>query len=215
MPPTTGRTRTVAPEGSAPVEVRELEVAGAYEFTPKVFSDHRGLFVTTYQDSVFAAVLGRPFPVAQAAHSRSRRGVVRGVHFTTTPPGVAKHVHCARGRALDFVVDLRVGSPTFGRWDSVELDPERYRAVYLPVGVGHAFSALEDDTVLVYLMSGEFAAEHEQAVSIVDPDLGLPLPDERDLVMSDRDRAAIGLAQARERGLLPDYSACLEAEAGR
>jgi GNAT superfamily N-acetyltransferase len=94
------------------------------------------------------AAAGHPlFAPAQISHSRSRRGVVRGVHYTATPPGMAKLVHCPQGRALDFIVDLRTGSPAFGRWESVELDPASGRSAYLPVGVGHLFVALEDDEV--------------------------------------------------------------------
>ncbi|MER5852906.1 dTDP-4-dehydrorhamnose 3,5-epimerase family protein [Streptomyces sp. NPDC002012] len=199
---------------TAPTTVRELAVEGAYEFTPKIFPDRRGLFVTTYQQQQFTETSGHAFPVFQTCQSRSSRGVVRGVHFTATPPGMAKHVTCGRGRALDFVVDLRVGSPTFGEWDTVELGQDTLRSTYLPVGVGHVFVALEDDTTMVYLMSGPYVAEHELAVSPLDPELALPLTLEGvEPVMSERDVAAPTLAQALEAGILPDYATCLELEA--
>lgn len=150
--------------------------------------------------------------MAQTNHSRSRRGVVRGVHFTATPPGTAKYVYCARGRALDIVVDIRVGSPTFGRWDAVLLDQRDFRSVYLPVGVGHAFVALEEDTVVSYLLSRAYVPEHELALSALDPALGLPIPDDTPPLLSDRDQAAPTLAEAGERGLLPDYAACRSLE---
>ncbi|ARX88792.1 dTDP-4-dehydrorhamnose 3,5-epimerase [Streptomyces alboflavus] len=152
-----------------------MGVRGAYAFTPTVFPDERGLFVAPYQRPAYTHAVGGPlFPVAQTGHSRSRRGVVRGVHYTRTPPGMATYVHCARGSALDLVVDLRVGSPTFGRWDCLVLDAETFCAVHLPVGVGHAFQALEDDTVMEYLLSGGYAADDEKAVSVTDPALALP-----------------------------------------
>ncbi|MFW5418965.1 dTDP-4-dehydrorhamnose 3,5-epimerase family protein [Nocardiopsis sp. CNT-189] len=193
------------------MSARPLEVEGAFEFTPKAFPDERGVFVAPFQEPAFAEAVGGPlFPVAQSNHSRSKRGVVRGVHFTATPPGTAKYVHCPRGRAIDVVVDIRTGSPTFGRWDSVLLDQDGFRAMYLPVGVGHAFIALEDDTVMSYLLSGSYVAENELAVSPLDPELALPIPEGITPVLSARDRAAPTLAEAGSRGLLPSYARCRE-----
>ncbi|MFD0417076.1 dTDP-4-dehydrorhamnose 3,5-epimerase family protein [Streptomyces sp. NPDC127108] len=192
----------------------ELGVRGAYAFTPTVFPDERGLFVAPYQRPAYMHAVGGPlFPVAQTGHSRSRRGVVRGVHFTRTPPGMATYVHCARGSALDLVVDLRVGSPTFGRWDCLVLDAETFRAVHLPVGVGHAFQALEDDTVMEYLLSGGYAADDEKAVSVADPALALPLRDDLPRILSPRDQSAPTLAAAERAGLLPEYETCLRLDA--
>jgi 5-epimerase len=196
------------------VQVRELAVQGAYEFAPRVFTDDRGAFVSPFQERAFVRATGhRLFPLAQTNHSRSARGVVRGVHFTATPPGTAKYVHCSRGRALDLVVDLRVGSPTFGRWDACELDEESLRSVYLPVGLGHAFVALEDPTVMTYLVSTGYTAEHELAVDVLDPRLGLPLPPDLGVLRSPRDVAAPTLAEAQRAGLLPQYAPSLALEA--
>ncbi|MGW6605114.1 dTDP-4-dehydrorhamnose 3,5-epimerase family protein [Streptomyces sp. NPDC055036] len=195
------------------MHVRPLDVAGAFEFTPKVFPDDRGLFVSPFQQWAFTEALGHPlFPVAQTNHSLSRRGVVRGVHFTVTPPGVAKYVYCPRGRALDIVVDLRVGSPTFRRWDASVLQPHGASAMYFPVGVGHAFVALEDDTVMSYMISGEYVAENELAVSPLDPALGLPIPDDIEPILSARDQDAHTLDQALELGLLPEYDTSVALE---
>ncbi|MEU0370834.1 dTDP-4-dehydrorhamnose 3,5-epimerase family protein [Streptomyces sp. NPDC006283] len=193
--------------------VRELAVAGAFEFTPRVHRDERGLFVSPLQEEAFLAAVGHPFTVAQTNHSRSARGVMRGVHFTTTPPGQAKYVHCARGRAMDVVVDIRLGSPTFGAWDTVEMDTESFRAVYLPDGVGHAFLALEDDTVMSYLVSTPYRADLEQAVDPLDPELGLPWPKDMSFTLSRRDTEAVALAEARAGGMLPRYEDCLAAAA--
>jgi epimerase EvaD len=196
------------------MHAKELAVAGAIEFTPTVFADDRGAFVSTFQEPVFVEAVGGPlFPVAQASLSVSRKDVVRGVHFCRTPPGCAKYVCCPRGRALDIVVDLRVGSPTFGRWDAVELGPGTGNAVYFPVGVGHAFVALEDDTMMSYLLSVSYVPENELAISPVDPELGLPIPGGITPVLSDRDRNALRLAEAAEQGLLPDYQESLAVEA--
>ncbi|MFK0258740.1 dTDP-4-dehydrorhamnose 3,5-epimerase family protein [Streptomyces sp. NPDC090445] len=195
------------------MKVRELGVDGAYAFEPEVFHDERGSFRSPHQEAPFGEALGRPlFPVAQVSTSVSRRGVVRGVHFTATPGSMAKYVVCAGGRALDVVVDVRIGSPTYGRSEQVELDPEAGTALYLPPGVGHLFAALEDDTVMVYLLSAAYRADRERAVHPLDPELGLELgpdlPSGVEWVLSERDRSAPTLAAAREGGLLPQYADC-------
>lgn len=195
------------------MESRALAVTGAFEFTPEVFPDERGHFVSPFQEAAFVDAVGHPlFPVAQASQSTSVRGVLRGVHFTLAPPGTAKYVHCARGSALDIVVDLRVGSPTFGVWDQVVLTGESFRSVYLPPGLGHTFVALEDDTVMCYLLSQRYHRENELALSALDPEIGLPLPSDLPLIYSERDREAPTLAQARALGMLPDYGECLRIE---
>ncbi|HEU5471631.1 MAG TPA: dTDP-4-dehydrorhamnose 3,5-epimerase [Actinophytocola sp.] len=195
------------------MRARPLAVAGAFEFTPQVFPDERGYFLSPFQEPAFAATVGhRLFPVAQTNHSMSRRGVVRGVHFTVTPPGTAKYVYCARGRALDIIVDIRTGSPTYGRWDAVVLDTVDFRTVYFPVGVGHAFVALEDDTVMSYQLSGSYVPEHELALSALDPALRLPIPTDIEVTLSDRDRVAPTLAEAERLGILPSYVAAQRVE---
>ncbi|WP_438486715.1 dTDP-4-dehydrorhamnose 3,5-epimerase family protein [Streptomyces sp. S186] len=212
----TGPFRPAGPAPTAPrtfatptADVRELAVAGCFLFTPRVYRDRRGMFVSPLQDEAIVRAVGHRMPLAQTNHTRSARGVVRGVHFTTAPPGQAKFVNCVRGRAKDVVVDLRSGSPTFGALDTVELDAESFRGVYLPDGVGHAFLSLEDDTVMSYLVSTPYRAELEQAVDPLDPALGLPWPDRGRFTLSDRDAAAPSLAEATARGLLPRYEDCL------
>lgn len=186
--------------------VRELAVVGALEFTPTAYHDERGAFVSPYQEPAFMTARNEPlFRVAQLSHSRSRRGVVRGVHYTATPEGDAKYVHCPYGQVLDLVVDIREGSPTFGTWDAVVLDPVDCRAVYLPPGVGHAFVSLRDDSVMSYLLAASYAPAYERALSVLDPELALPLPDDIEPILSARDRAAPTLAEARALGELPPY----------
>ncbi|MEZ3182542.1 dTDP-4-dehydrorhamnose 3,5-epimerase family protein [Streptomyces pimonensis] len=196
------------------MRARELNVAGAFEFTSRTFPDERGLFASPYEEKGFAEAVGHPlFPVAQASHSVSRRGVVRGVHVTAVPPGQAQYVYCVGGRAVDIIVDTRVGSPTYGRTDSVVLGGDDCRAVYYPVGVGHAFVALEDDTVIFYLLSTGHDPENEFALSPMDTALALPLPKDMDLLLSERDTKAMTLAEAERCRALPEYAACRAAEA--
>ena len=184
------------------MRARPLGVAGAVEFSTPGFDDERGSFATPFDSSIFAGTVDL-FPVAQALVSRSRRGVFRGVHYTAVPPGRAKVVWCVHGRCRDIVIDVRVGSPTFARHEVVELDGTSTRALFLPAGVGHAFLALEDDTVMSYLISGPYVPANEHALDPFDPELGLDVP--RDVVLSQRDRDAPTLAEARGRGLLPHY----------
>jgi dTDP-4-dehydrorhamnose 3,5-epimerase/epimerase EvaD len=197
-----------------PVQVHKLGIEGAYEFTPPVYQDDRGLFSSPYQGTAFTEALGRPlFPVKDISHNLSARGVLRGIHYTATPPGRAKYVYCPYGRVQDFLIDLRVGSPTFGQWEATEISGEDCRALYIPVGVGHAFLSLQDDSMVVYVMSEGYIPENEHAISPLDPELGLPLTADLMAAQSQRDLSAPTLAEARERGLLPTYEACQEVEA--
>jgi dTDP-4-dehydrorhamnose 3,5-epimerase len=188
--------------------VRALGVEGAWLLEPTVFPDGRGSFHEWYRGEEFRAATGQELLLAQANSSLSRRGVLRGVHFADVPPGQAKYVTCARGAVLDVVVDLRVGSPGFGRWEAVRLDDVAHRALYLAEGLGHAFLALADDTVVVYLCSTGCATEREHGVHPLDPELGIAWPADVPPVLSLKDDAAPSLAQARAGGLLPSYDAC-------
>lgn len=198
------------------MEYRELKIAGAWEITPKQFPDERGAFMEMYKMDEFAGVVGHPLNLVQANCSISKAGVVRGIHFAEVPPSQAKYVMCPSGAVLDFAVDIRVGSPTFGQWDSVLLEGEHRRAIYLSEGLGHCFVALEDNSTVVYLCSAGYNPGREHGVSPVDSEVALQWPD-RDLagrrlqvILSEKDTAAPSLAEAREQGLLPDYQATLD-----
>ncbi|MCR6481626.1 dTDP-4-dehydrorhamnose 3,5-epimerase [Amycolatopsis sp. OK19-0408] len=191
------------------MQFRQLSVPDAFEFFPRAFPDDRGLFVAPFQEDTFREAAGHPLRLGQSNHSVSRRGTIRGIHFADTPPGQAKYVYCPRGVLLDVVVDLRVGSPTFGAFEAVTLDSSEYRAVYLAEGLGHAFVALEDDTVMAYLCSEPYNPTGEHAITPLDPALNLPWPADIELILSDKDRDAPTLAEAREQGLLPTYADCV------
>ncbi|MEJ8278239.1 dTDP-4-dehydrorhamnose 3,5-epimerase family protein [Pseudonocardia spirodelae] len=186
----------------------ELGIAGAWLFEPTTFPDHRGSFVAPFQGSAFREALGFDLIVAQTNRSVSHRGVVRGVHWADVPPGQAKYLWVAAGAVRDVVVDLRVGSPTFGRVEVVELAAEPLRAVYLSEGLGHAFQALADSTVVGYLCSAPYDPAAEHGLTPLDPDLALPWLDDVEPVLSDKDRAAPTLARARAAGALPTWDAC-------
>lgn len=193
------------------MEARELSISGAWVFTPPIFADPRGAFTAPFQGEPFREVVGHPFALAQANTSFSCRGVLRGIHYADVPPGQAKYVLCVAGSVLDVVVDIRVGSDSFGQWDAVVLDPKTMSATYLSEGLGHGFLALEDDTVVTYLCSTPYDPSAEHGIDPLDPELLLPweqyiAPDE--LVLSAKDRIAPSLAAAREVGALPAIDTC-------
>jgi dTDP-4-dehydrorhamnose 3,5-epimerase len=192
------------------VDVRELKIPGAWEFTPRQFPDPRGVFLEWFKATVVEDTIGHPFTLRQVNHSTSSRGAVRGIHFADVPPGQAKYIYVTRGAVLDIVVDIRVGSPTFGVVDALQLDEVDRRAIYVAEGLGHAMFALTDDVNLNYLVTQPYAPTREHGIHPLDPDLDLPWPADIEPLLSDKDAAAPTLAQAEEQGLLPSYDACLE-----
>jgi dTDP-4-dehydrorhamnose 3,5-epimerase len=190
------------------MDVRELAVPDAYEFTPRAFDDPRGTFLEWYRADLLANIVGHRLEVAQSNQSISRRGTVRGIHFAEVPPSQAKYVYCPSGAVLDVIVDIRAGSPTYGVVDTVRLDDVDRRAVYLSEGLGHAFVALTDGAVVTYLCSTGYSPDREHGVNPLDPAIGVPWPDGLDLLLSDKDRDAPSLAEAADKGLLPTYAEC-------
>ncbi|MEV5508436.1 dTDP-4-dehydrorhamnose 3,5-epimerase family protein [Streptomyces orinoci] len=187
--------------------MRELGIDGAWEITPQQHGDSRGLFLEWYRFDRLAERTGHPLRLAQASMSVSHRGVVRGIHFADVPPGQAKYVTCVRGAVLDVVADLRVGSPTYGQWESVRLDDIDRKALYVAEGLGHGICALTGRATLAYLCSQPYNPAGEHSVHPLDPQLGIRWP-ENPLRLSARDQAAPSLADARSRGLLPEYTTC-------
>lgn len=193
------------------VQIRELSVPDAFEITPVQRADDRGVFLEWYRFDELEGAVGHPLTLRQANTSVSRRGVVRGIHFADIPIGQAKYVTAVHGAVLDFVVDLRVGSPAFGTWDSVRLDDVDRRAVYLAEGLGHAFVALTDDATVSYLVSDVYNPEREHGITPLDPQIGLALPDDiGELLLSPKDLEAPTLAAALDAGLLPTMDGARE-----
>lgn len=198
------------------MEFRELKVPGSWEITPKQYGDPRGVFLEAFKEAAFVEAVGHPLDLRQANSSVSAAGVVRGIHFADVPPSQAKYVMCPRGAVLDVVVDIRVGSDTFGQWDTVLLDDVDRRAIYISEGLGHAFCSLEDDSTVVYLCSAPYAPGREHGINPLDETVGIAWPSQgRDgspleLVLSDKDREAPGLRDAEEQGLLPSFRAVQE-----
>jgi dTDP-4-dehydrorhamnose 3,5-epimerase len=187
--------------------VQPLGIEGAWIYTPKVFGDDRGSFTEAFRGAEFTEALGYRLDVAQVNCSVSRRGVIRGIHYSDVPPGQAKYVTCAAGALLDVIVDLRTDSPQFGAWEAVELDAGSRRAVFLSEGLGHAFMALTDATTAMYLCSTPYAPGREHGVNPLDPAIGIawPLADGETPLLSDKDTAAPTLDEALQAGALPTY----------
>jgi dTDP-4-dehydrorhamnose 3,5-epimerase len=188
--------------------VDPLTIEGAFAFTPVVHGDDRGSFHEWFRRDALQRA-GHAFGLAQANCSVSSKGVLRGVHFADVPPSQAKYVTCVRGAILDVVVDIRAGSPTFGRHEALRLDGENRRCLYIAEGLGHAFMALTDDTVVMYLCSEPYAPQREHGVHPLDADLALPWPEDIEPILSAKDAAAPSFAEAETSGLLPDYKTCL------
>jgi dTDP-4-dehydrorhamnose 3,5-epimerase len=192
--------------------VESIGIEGAWLFTPRVHRDRRGSFLEAFNGDEFAAHLGYRLEVAQVSCSVSRRGVIRGIHYADVPPGQAKYVSCVSGAVLDAVVDLRTGSPQFGRWKTVRLDDVGRGAVFLAEGLGHGFMALSESATVMYLCSTSYAAGREHGVNPMDPAIGIAWPVgllNGEPVLSAKDEAAPMLAEAMRSAVLPQYSECV------
>ena len=190
------------------MEVSELPIPDAWVFTPRQHTDQRGVFLEWFRADVLASVTGHRLGLAQANHSVSKAGTLRGVHYAQLPPSQAKYVTCVSGRVLDCVVDIRVGSPTFGAHATVILDDVDRRGIYLSEGLGHAFMALTDNAAVSYLCSTPYTPAREFGINPLDPDLALPWPTDLRPLLSPKDEAAPTLKEAEAAGLLPSYAEC-------
>jgi dTDP-4-dehydrorhamnose 3,5-epimerase len=190
--------------------MQRLSIDGAWLAGSPAIPDSRGSFNVWFSGPDFLSALGHSFTVAQANCSVSARGVVRGIHYAEVPPSQAKLVTCVRGEVLDVVVDLRVGSPTYRRWEFVRLDESTRGTVYVAEGLGHGFVALTDDATVVYLCSAPYTPEREHGIDPFDPDLAIDWPTDVSPVLSNKDATAPSLASAEAAGVLPSYQDCLE-----
>ncbi len=173
----------------------ETELDGVVLLEPQVHGDARGFMVETFRRDAWAE-LGIEVEFVQHNHSRSVKGTLRGLHFQTDP-GQAKLVRCSRGRAFDVAVDLRRGSPTFGRWEGHVLDDEAHRQLFVPAGFGHGFCVLSEVADVAYLLSSPYDPATESGIAWDDPDVGVEWP-VSDPLLSERDKSASRLAEVAE-----------------
>jgi dTDP-4-dehydrorhamnose 3,5-epimerase len=164
---------------------------GPLVLEPAVFGDERGFFLETYRRSTFADI-GIDTEFVQNNHSRSGRGIVRGMHFQ---PGMSKLVRCVRGEIFDVLVDLRSASPTFGRWEGFKLDDVNHHQVYCPEGFAHGFCVLSEVADVAYGCTTYYNPETEGGFRYDDPEVAIEWPAQVELIASERDRAAPTLAE--------------------
>jgi dTDP-4-dehydrorhamnose 3,5-epimerase len=166
----------------------ETRLDGPILVQPRVFRDERGFFHETYRRNVFSE-LGIPDEFVQDNHSRSARGIVRGMHFQIGE-GAAKLVRCARGAILDVVVDLRKSSPTYREWEAFELTEDNLHEIYCPVGFAHGFCVLSDLADVIYKQSSYYDDDLERGIKYDDPDVAIEWPEGLELIPSQRDANA-------------------------
>lgn len=200
---------TAASTDMAAVHIAGLSLPNACRITPVRHADRRGFFYEAFRSDAITEAIGYPFRVRQFHCSVSRRGTIRGIHGTLLPPGQEKLVTCVRGEIMDVAVDLRLGSPTFGRYEMLHQVAGNGVSLYLADGFGHAFLALTDDACVTFLCSEEYQHGTMLHVNALDPDIGIPWNMTGAPVMSDKDAEAPTLAQAVDRDLLPTYEECL------
>lgn len=178
------------------------ELPGVFVIEPVQHLDGRGSFHEMLRVERMTELVGRPFVPQQVNFSTSRRNTLRGLHSVTVPPGQAKYVTCVRGALRDFAVDLRVGSPTFGRHTSAVLDEASGRSVFVPEGVGHGFLTLTENTCICYVLSSAHVPGTQVDINPLDPDLDLPWGFDEPPLMSRKDAEAVSVRQAQSQGLL-------------
>lgn len=154
---------------------------------PKVFGDERGFFLESYKKSLFV-VNGIDVEFIQDNHSKSSKGVLRGLHYQLDPKAQGKLVRCVTGSVFDVAVDIRHGSPTFGKWVGFELSAENKQMLWIPAGFAHGFVTLEDGTEFLYKTTGEYAPECDRGIKYDDPAIGINWPQIGELLLSDKDK---------------------------
>jgi NDP-hexose 3,5-(Or5-) epimerase len=193
------------------VEFQQMAVLDCFRAVPRLIADRRGYFFESFKRSELFQATGHVFTPLQVNYSVSRRNTLRGIHGVTLPPGQAKYVTCVRGAALDIVVDLRLGSPTFGQHDTTVLADAEGTSVYIAEGHAHGFLALADNTQISYLCSTPYVPGTQFDVNPFDSELALPWGLSGQPLISDKDAASPSLAEAITAGVLPTYERCLEA----
>ena len=191
------------------MEFRELEIPGAWIFTPTLHHDERGVFLESFTRSSLVKATGRALELEQANISVSNAGTIRGIHYASVPPGQAKYVQCLSGSVTDVVVDIRVGSPTFGQWTSVILDSAKHTSIFISEGLAHGFAATVHGSTLAYFCSAPYAPDREFGIHPLDPEIGIDWG-VANVLISAKDQRAPLLAEAKHRNLLPTYRDCLK-----
>ena len=189
------------------MKVTPLKIDGAWIIELNKFEDGRGFFYESFRKEIAKEYFGREFHIKQSNTSVSKKGSVRGIHYALVPPSQAKYIQCQKGSIIDYVIDIRVGSPTFSQFVEVKLDATNPQAIFIEEGLAHAFVALEDETVVTYFVSENYNPEREKGINPFDSDLNIKWPD-INLELSDKDKLAISLKEAQVQNLLPMFDDC-------
>ena len=184
-----------------PFEFESQSIKDVILIKPKVFGDNRGFFMETYKKSEFAAN-GITDEFTQDNHSKSIKGVLRGLHYQAKPYGQAKIVRCAKGRIYDVAVDIRPNSPTFGKYVKVELSEENKKMFYIPVGFAHGFVALSDEVEILYKASGEYAPQADRGVLWCDKDINIDWEIDFEPILSEKDNKQPKLSEINKEELI-------------
>ena len=189
------------------MKAQPLKISGSWRIEFQKFDDNRGFFYESFKEEDFKKLIGRNLNIKQTNTSSSSKGSVRGIHYALVPPSQAKLVQCQRGSIKDYVIDIRVGSPTFGQFEEIELNENSASAVFIEEGLAHAFVALENQTVVTYFVTEKYNPEREKGINPFDKTLNVKWPD-LELVLSEKDKQAISLEEAKNQGLLPSFDEC-------
>ena len=184
-----------------------LKISGSWLIEFQKFEDSRGYFYESFKEEDFQKQIGRQLSIKQTNTSSSSKGSVRGIHYALVPPSQAKLVQCQRGSIKDYVIDIRVGSPTFGEFEAIELNENSPTGLFIEEGLAHAFVALENNTIVTYYVSEKFNPEREKGINPFDKILNVKWPD-LELILSEKDKSAISLDEAKNQGLLPSFDEC-------
>jgi dTDP-4-dehydrorhamnose 3,5-epimerase len=189
------------------MKAQPLKIPGSWKIEFQKFDDNRGFFYESFKEEDFKKQIGRNLNIKQTNTSSSSKGSVRGIHYALVPPSQAKLVQCQRGSIKDYVIDIRIGSPTFGKFEEIELNESSANAVFIEEGLAHAFVALENQTVVTYFVTEKYNPEREKGINPFDKTLNVKWP-ELELILSEKDKQAISLEEAKNQGLLPSFDEC-------
>jgi dTDP-4-dehydrorhamnose 3,5-epimerase len=189
------------------MKAHPLKISGSWKIEFQKFEDNRGFFYESFKAEEFQKQFGRNFDIKQTNTSSSSKGSVRGIHYALVPPSQAKLVQCQSGSIKDYVIDIRIGSPTFGQFEEITLDEKSASAIFIEEGLAHAFVALENNTIVTYYVSEKYNPEREKGINPFDKTLNVKWPDIK-LILSEKDKEAISLEESKNQGLLPSFDGC-------
>lgn len=172
------------------MNIIKTDIPDVLIFEPKVFGDERGFFFESFNQRIFEEAVGRKVEFVQDNHSKSTKGVLRGLHYQQEPHAQGKLVRCVAGEVFDVAVDIRKSSPTFGQWVGVNLSAENKRQLWIPEGFAHGFYVMSESAEFVYKTTNYYSQLHERSIVWNDPSLNISWPNKEALILSEKDKEA-------------------------